>query len=220
MESLPNNSEKALAEKKLDRKVEKIEGGAARHRPTFWKMLKSNFIPENLTFMDVVSDMVMPAIRDGIFDIISGSIDCWRGSVGSNSYYRNARRPGSVNGVRTQANPVNYNKVSRIGQQYEKPQIQQQVSSYDDIFLPDIKTEDGRFISGVDRAKEVIAMLDDDLARYQVARVYDLFEHCGLPSSPNGSDYNYGWINLDAAGYKAVRGGAVLIMPKAMPIQD
>ena len=222
METIPNNSESAQAEKKqiVTRQLEQIEGSPARHRPTFWKMLKSSFIPESMTFMDIVSDMIMPAIRDGVFDIISGSVDYWRSGVGGYSNYQR-RRDGRSSSVRT--NDTDYRKFSnRIDRKYgdDRRNVSASRSSYDDIYIEDSRDKDGRFISGARRAEEILAMCNDDIRDYNYCRVSDFLEHCKISPSPNGSDYNYGWANLDRATYKSVRGGAIIIMPEALPIED
>ncbi len=219
MESIPNNSETAQSEKKqiATRKVEQIEGAPARHRPTFWKMLNSSFIPENMTIMDVVSDMIMPAIRDGVFDIISGSVDYWRSGVGGYSNYQ--RRRDSRGGRSTQ---TDYNRISRIDNKYDDRRTANTSarSSYDDIFVPDSRDNSNRYVSGARRAEEILAMCNDDIRDYGYCRVSDFLDHCRIPQSPNGSDYNYGWANLDRATYRNVRGGAVICMPEALQIED
>ena len=153
MESLPNNSESAQLEKKpiATRKVEQIEGTAAKHRPTFWKMLKASFIPENMTIMDVVTDMIMPAIRDGIFDMASGTIDYWRSGIGGYPRYDRARDPRSRGG-RTDYRGIS--SGSRIDHRYDdrRQETVSKASSYDDVFLEDTRNDRGEFISGARRA--------------------------------------------------------------------
>lgn len=221
MESLPNNSEKAQLEKKsaASRKIEQIDGAAAERRPTFWKMLKASFIPENMTIMDVVSDMIMPAIRDGIFDMASGTIDYWRSGIGGYPRYDRARDPRS----RGYSSRTDYRSAStgRGGRRYEEERSSVSGrSSYDDVFLKDYRNDRGEFISGARRAADVLAMCEDDIRHYGYCRVSFFLEHCKLSPSPNGSDYNWGWANLDSATYKPVRGGAILVMPEALEIED
>lgn len=223
MEKLPNNSEtanKPVTKPPINQNAEKIEGISASHRPTFWRMLKSSLIPENMTPMDLVQDVVIPSIRDGIFDILISSIDHWRGGVGGSSVITNNRRINGSVATRISSGSTNYNKISRIGQTYEKTQVVVSSPSYDDIFIKDGVDKNGKFVSGVVRAQTVIAQLDDDISRYQVARVSDLFKYCGLSPSPNGSDFNWGWTNLDSAGYEPKKGGALLVLPEAMQIED
>lgn len=222
MESLPNNSEKAQLDKKpvATRKVEQIEGSAAQHKPTFWKMLKASFIPENMTVMDVIADMVMPAIRDGMFDMASGTIDYIRSGVGGYPRYDRSRDPRSRNYRQTDYRSASTG--SRYDRRYEDDhkQASSRASSYDDVVLYDTRNNKGEFVSGARRAAEVLSMCDDDIRQYGYCRVSDFLEHCKLPASPNGSDYNWGWANLDRATYKPVRGGAMMIMPEALHIED
>jgi len=221
MEKLPNNSDSANNKQKpsINTNVNKIDGISASHRPTFLKMLKTSIFPENMTVMDLVQDVVVPAIRDGMFDILMSSIDHWRAGVGGSSMIRTGTR---INGnVATRiTSGTNYNRISRISQNYEKPQVIVTAPTYDDIFIEDGVDKNGKFMSGAVRAQLVIAQLDDDIAKYQVARVSDLFKYCGLSPSPNGSDFNYGWTNLSEAGYKPCRGGVRLVLPEAMQIDD
>ena len=220
MESLPNNSEKALANQRpmSERKVEKIEGVNAVHKPTFFKMVRDSFIPKDVDNAGsyILSEMIVPGIRDGVFDIIMGIFDYWRSGVGGYSR-RSTGRFSNNPGPRTQATRTDYNRGSRFSSRdYDRPVME--ASSYDDIFLPDGVDRDGRSISGVVKAQKVIAQLEDDLREYGVARLSDMFSYCGI--TPEHTDCNFGWVNLDRAGCKPVRGGAVLILPKALQIMD
>ena len=169
--------------------------------------------------MDVVSDMIMPAIRDGIFDMASGTIDYWRSGIGGYPRYDRARDPRS----RGYSSRTDYRSASsgRGGRRYEEERSSVSGrSSYDDVFLKDYRNERGEFISGARRAADVLAMCEDDIRHYGYCRVSFFLEHCKLSPSPNGSDYNWGWANLDSATYKPVRGGAILVMPEALEIED
>ena len=218
---LPNNSEKALSvSRKPERQIEKIDGINARHRPTFGKMIRDSFVPQDVDNAGtyILSEMIVPGIRDGVFDIILGIIDYWRGGVGG--YSRRSSRNNVGPGSR---NHTDYNRASsggsRFAQNYDS-RPSGPISSYDDIFLADGEDRQGRFISGVCKAEMVIAQLKEDADQYGVARLSEMLQYCGLSSSPNGSDYNYGWVNLDQAGYRRIRGGAILILPKALPIEE
>ena len=54
--------------------------------------------------------------------------------------------------------------------------------------------------------------------QYGVARMSDLFEFVGVTSAP--ADYNYGWANISSAYTKRVSGGWLLVLPKAMAIDN
>lgn len=228
MESLPNNSEKAKNEAKIEaREVKRIAGPPARVKNSFWKMFKNGIIPENMAVSDLVQNIVMPGICDGVFNIATNIINCWRSSVSSNSIYENLPRNSFLrSGIRTQSTNTPYNRISTAGGvQTARPEKRTtRVSDYEKIFFEDcyVESEDGSktFMGGYDRAKQVLMMLDTDLADYNCARVSNLLEHSGLPTSPNGSDYYWGWVNLDQARIDPAPGGAVLYMPKAIMIDN
>lgn len=228
MESLPNNSEKARNEVKVEsREVKRVAGPPAKIKNSFWKMFKNGVIPENMTMSDLIQNIVMPGICDGVFNIATNIINCWRSSVSSNSIYENLPRNSFIrSGIRTQSTNTPYNRISTSGVQTARPAERRasRVSDYENIFYEDctIENEDGSksFVGGVERANQVLMMLDTDLADYGCARVSQLLEHSSLPTSPNGSDYYWGWVNLDEARVEPKSGGAILRMPKAVMIDN
>lgn len=223
MESLPNNSgshpERSNVPKKQDNGVS--------HRPTLGKLIRSAFVPEDVENAGsyILSEMIIPSIRDGVFDIIQGMVDYWRTGVGGYSFRSsggNRINTGGGNKLNTQK--TNYNKMSQGG---VSPATRQaggdKISSYEDLFLEDMDVVDeatGRTkrITGVSRAISCLEDCRDDIRAYNRCTVADLYQH--LNQTPNFTDWNYGWVNLDNAGWKAGRGGAWLILPKALPIDE
>lgn len=222
MESIPNNSESAQKEKQIEkREISKIEGTPARHRPTFWKMLKNSFGIDTMTPGEVVTNVVIPSIRDGLFDVLLGSIEYIRSGSGGYSHY-DPRKGKRTNGIRTQMTDyrgISQGSPNRLSDDRRAQSLSGR-SSYDDIFISDYRDEAGRFISGARRAQEVLSMCYEDIYKYNYCRVSDFLNHCNIPPSPNGSDYNWGWANLDDATYKTVKGGAIICMPTALQIED
>lgn len=66
-------------------------------------------------------------------------------------------------------------------------------------------------------ATDVLVDLKTDLASYQIATVFDLYDHAGVDTKP--TDRNYGWTNLDTAYVDKVRGGWIIRLPKPLPIE-
>jgi len=203
MESLPNNSGKDVV-KVPEHRVEKVVKGEVKRRQTFGKMIRDSFVPADVENAGsyILSDMIVPGIRDGVFDILRGILDYWSGGVGGPR-----RHPGSRIAQKYDYNN-RYNSRARINAG-GPPESSQSVSrfSYDDIVVPSLQ-----------EAEEVIASMKDIIRMYQVVRVADLFDLVGVTGSY--TDNNFGWVNLDRASYQRVSGGWLLIFPKAMPIED
>lgn len=65
-------------------------------------------------------------------------------------------------------------------------------------------------------AEYVFDQMLDILRQYRVVRVSDMFELSRRPSPYTGN--NYGWTSLDIARIVPVRGGFMIKMPRAIPI--
>lgn len=219
MSELPNNSEKALNSRPPEKRNAVVQR-EVQHRQTLGKMLRDSFIPKDVEHAGeyILKDMIVPGLRDGVFDILMGILDMWRGGVAGGGYRRSF---GGYSGVPRihQQQQKDYNQVSRIGSRNDRTyDVNRSVKSYDDIVIPDYPPSEGGMRRAEQEAEAVIAELKDTIRGYGVARVSDLREACKESSTP--SEYNYGWTNLDNAGYDRVRGGWLLILPKAMPIDN
>ena len=97
LRSLPGNSfdEKRaktnIPEKKPVQKV--ISGTAKVKKDSFCKKVAGAFLPEDVTDPGtyILEDLVIPALRDGMHDVMSSIIDLWFGGRSSNNN-RNIRR--------------------------------------------------------------------------------------------------------------------------------
>ena len=96
---LPNNSEKAKAANQPEHRVEKVVKSEVKRRQTFGKMIRDSFVPEDVENAGtyILSEMIVPGIRDGVFDILMGIIDYWRGGVGGSTRRRsNGSQPSRI----------------------------------------------------------------------------------------------------------------------------
>lgn len=202
MENLPNNSGKASPSTTHEKRVDKVVKGEVKHRQSFGKMVRDSFIPEDVENAGsyILSNMIVPGIRDGFFSVLRGILDYWSGGVGGPKFTTSS-------GIRTQKYSYNQLYNRRNAAPPESSSTPAQRYAYDDIVVPTIA-----------EAEEVIAALKDIIRVYQVARVADLFDLVGVTGSY--TDNNYGWPNLDRAGYQRVSGGYLLTFPKAMPIDE
>ena len=203
MESLPNNSGKASPAQSHVRRADKVIKGEVKHRQSFGKMMRDSFVPKDVENAGsyIMTNMIFPGIRDGFFNFLQSVLDYWISGVGGPGVSRRTSglgaRPYSYNSLYTRKNAAPPESSSTPSQRY----------AYDDIVVPTIGD-----------AEEVLAALKDIIQVYQVARVADLFDLVGVTGSY--TDNNYGWPNLDRAGYQRVRDGYLLTFPKAIPIDD
>lgn len=65
-------------------------------------------------------------------------------------------------------------------------------------------------------AEEILMTMDDILDQYGVVSVLDYYDLLGVSSTP--TDNKYGWTNLRNAKVVHVRGGYIIKLPRAMPL--
>ena len=213
---LPNNSDKALAEVPEKRVQNKVISGKVKHHTTMGKLLRQTFIPEDVSNARdyILADLVMPAIKNGIFDTVLNIIDYWRGGSG------NYRRPNTSATSRfSNSGQTQYNRFApRISQGPVEPVYGGGRYSYDDIVIEDYGPSEGGSARAKADAEGVLVCMQNTIDQYSVVRVSDLFEFVGLTGAP--TDYNYGWTNIANAYTKRVSGGWLIVLPKAMAIDN
>ena len=77
---------------------------------------------------------------------------------------------------------------------------------YDDIIFPEYSD-----------AKDVLDRMYELLATYRVVRVADYYDLAGVSERPY-TDNHYGWTSLNNADIMDVRGGYIIKLPRALPI--
>ena len=214
---LPSNADadKAIEKKEETRVVNKpVISGKVRHRTSIGKLFKQTFIPEDVSNAKeyILVDLIMPAIKNGLFDTVMNIIDFWRGGGGS------YRRPSNIGAPRPRVGQqYDYNRVSRVNSAPAARDVSQSSRySYDDIVIDDYPSNQGGSSKARADAEAVLVSLQDVIDRYSVARISDLYDFVGLTGVP--SDNDYGWASIDGATVRRVNGGWLLVLPKAMPI--
>ena len=212
----PNNSEKALAEA-TEKRVQnnKVISGKVKHHTSMSKLLRQTFIPEDVSNARdyILADLVMPAIKNGIFDTVLNIIDYWRGGGGT---YRRTNTSAPARYPGAQQTSYNNRYAPRVSSGPVEPV--QQKYSYDDIVIEDYPPADGGSARAKADAEAILVCMQNAIDQYSVARVTDLFEFVGISAAP--ADYNYGWTNISNAYTKRVSGGWLLVFPKAMFIDN
>lgn len=188
---------------KKDLKIEKkggkiVKGPVKAKQKSELSKVASTFIAEDVSNVKsyVVWDVLIPAIKNTILDIIVDSANMFFG--GSRS-----RKPNSgTNGK------IPYRNCY-VGSDNSRPaERTRPIMRYSMLDI----TVDSR-----GEAEAILRQLRDYLEDYGEVSVGDLYDACGISSEY--TDYKYGWANLDSA--KAVRvagGGYFLDLPKVIAL--
>lgn len=199
MEDYRPNSHRFKEEQKNlpEKKVEKVVSGTVTTKKK--NRFADVFISEDIHSVKnyIVMDVLIPAIKDAIEDIITNGIRMiLRGDTAA---------PKSKSG----ASYISYNKYSsdrREDRRYD-PNRTRSGYSYDDVKL-----------ESRGEAERVLNHMDDLIETYGHVTVADLYDLVGI--SGNYTDNKYGWTNLSSAEPVRVRDGYILRLPKALPIDN
>lgn len=204
--TIPGNAHKTreeLPQAATREPIEKIiEGTAVIKKPSFVRRIARSMVAEDIGEVGdfVASDVLAPAIRNLIYDIISqGAARILYGSS------RN-RRVGGIMGSGIGAGPVTslktaYNRISEGSPGPHMSATDRARHNFDPISLAE-RSE----------AFEVLEQLSADLSRYGMVSVADLYSYVGVTGA--FTDQNYGWRNLETAGVRPTRGGFLLDLPQ------
>lgn len=192
-----SNASKAHTEKKVVKKV--TYGNVSIRKQPITKRLAGTFFGENLSsaFEYVVSDIIVPTIKDTMYNIISGGLSTML-------YGRNVSR-GGLGGTK-----YKYSTSSVRG----NTNISQPTNNY----RPANDIEEIVFESRGD-AEIVLDTLRNLIEEYEWATVQDLYSAAGkTPARNNWTTVNWGWDTLAKAYVEGIIGGGYIInLPHPKP---
>ena len=197
MEDYKPNSHRSKEEQNLpEKKIEPVVKGRVTTKKNNVRKLTNTFVTEDIQNVKsyVLMDVLVPAIKKAISDIVTNGIDMLLyGETG-----RSRRK--------TNASVVSYRNYydSRREERYSSSRTRTGYS-YDDVVL-ETRGE----------AEDVLSRMDELIDTYGVVSVADLYDLVGI--SCNYTDNKYGWTNLRNAEPVRVRDGYMLKLPKALPI--
>lgn len=212
MQDFPANSAKARArsdEPLPNERPEKIDRVTSaepvrRRRRGLGRQFRETFIggSARMAFEYMLTDVIVPAIRDTIADAMQGGID--------RLIYGETRRRSTPT-TYSNVGHVNYQRMSQSPQ--PKPSGPRTLSrqsrtrmNFDEIIIPSRM-----------EAEEVIERMFDVLSRYGSVQVGTLYELTGIQTSH--TDYKWGWRDLRGARATRVRnGGYLLELPEPEPL--
>ena len=196
MEDYKANSHRSKEEQKLpEKKIEPVVKGKVTKKKNNVRKLTDTFVSEDIQNVKsyVLMDVLVPAIKKAISDIVTNGIDMiLYGESG-----RSTRK--------TNASTVSYRNYydNRRDDRYSSSRTRTGYS-YDDVVL-ETRSE----------AEDVLTRMDELIDTYGVVSVADMYDLVGI--SCNYTDNKYGWTNLRNAEPVRVRDGYMLKLPKAVP---
>lgn len=179
------------------KKVEKVVRGKVKTKPKSGvSKITDMFIAEDAGHVrsTVVSDILVPAIKKTISDMIVTGLDILM-------YGESRGRRSS-----TSASHVSYRDYyGRDDRRHDSGSRARAGYSHDDVIL-ETRAE----------AEEVLSRMDELIDMYDQVSVADLYDLIG--KSCEYTDNKYGWTNIRNAEPVRVRDGYMLKLPKALPL--
>ena len=199
MKNIKPNSHKARAMESEKKEIRPVVSGAAKtKKKNGLHNLKDAIISEDASSVGsyVFMEVLIPAIKNAIIDIVTDSVNMVFGGDG-----RSSRRSG------VSTSHVNYRKYSEPRERYNTaPAPSRQRFDCDEII----------FASKGD-AEAVLSQMIDIMDSYDgVVTVADLYDLADLTQPYTAN--KYGWTNLRNATTQRVRDGYILKLPRPMPI--
>lgn len=211
MNDFPPNSAKARRPPDDQKNIERVTSAeTVRRKRSLGRRFKDAFISGDARTAGefMVTDVVVPAIRDTLHDALQGGLDKLiygdtrpRRSSPPKTYsdvghvnYQRQYTGGPPTSSRSQAPPSMLPRRSRERHQF------------DDLVLP-----------SQPEAHEVLDRMFDILSRYGSVPVADLYALTGIASSH--TDYKWGWTDLKGARARRLQsGGYLLDLPDPEPL--
>ena len=190
-----SNSDKS---RKNGNKDNRVVNRVTKSSPTvvkksFARRMIDTFIPEDvddpMTYF--VMDVAWPLLKRGLYDIGTGILDEVFGYKG---------------GRRSSGSYYSYDKCSK-----DRPGTDSRRRNTSDMDYENIRYDDR------EEAESVLEGMFDCLDRYKQVTVADLYDLAGVQTH-NFNLSNYGWINLSGSHPVPVRGGYILKLPRAIPL--
>jgi hypothetical protein len=206
-----SNSSKMPRASKQEPKVvtQVVTGDVIRKKQSLGKKIREIFLGGDAQSVGayVAYDIVIPAIKNTLSDVVSMGIERMLFGEGVRSPSQRARAAGS-------GGYVSYNKfapssTNRYGRE-EPRQLSRRARSahnFDEIILA-TRAE----------AEEVITQLFTLIERYDSATVNDLYELVGVTG--DFTDEKYGWTDMRGARVDRIRDGYLLNLPTPEPLEN
>lgn len=180
-----------------EKRAEKVVTSVARVKnKSAMRKFADVFIAEDVANVKryILLDVIVPAVKKAISDTVDMIL--YPGGGGR-------RREG-----RSNASYVDYSKYARRDDDRDRDHRRSRNSyGFREVIL-DSRGE----------AEKVLRGMDDIMDMYQMVRVADMYDLAGI--SPDYTDHDYGWTNIQNAKIVRLSNGSYTIeMPRAIPIK-
>ena len=205
MEDYKSNSHKAKETAESEKKMTKVvKGTTTTRKKSELQKVADVFIYEDVSKVKnyILMDVLVPAIKKGLYDIVTGGADMilYGGSGGGNN---RSERSGS------KVSYISYDKKYRNLR--DEPRDSQSVRTRTGIDYDDI------VFNNRGDAERVLASMDAALDQYDFITINDMYDLADITSNNYMLD-KYGWTNIRSAEVVRVREGYVIKMPKPHPL--
>ena len=202
MNNYQPNSHRSKEQNSEEKRVTKVVKGPVRTKQkTELRKFADVFISEDVKNVKsyVVMDVLVPAIKKAVVDIISDGAHM--------IFYGGSSRRGTRD---SRGDKISYVDYSRHSYDDRRP------SSNNVATRTDYNSDQFVFATRGD-AEEVLAQMDATVEKYGMVRVLDLFDMLGKTCDHTAN--KYGWTSTRNATIERVRdGGYVIKMPRALPL--
>jgi hypothetical protein len=175
-------------------RIRKVNAIIIEKKPRFWERLIGSHSDEIADY--ALWEVLIPALKSTITDIISNSIEML--------FYGEPRRGSRDRGDRSKVSYTQYYGDRDRGKT-EHYYARKSRYEFDDIVMP--TRQDCEDILG-----QLIDLIDD-YGKVSVSELYDI-----VGKGDEYVDQKWGWTNLSQAGYRSVRNGWILDLPKPKPL--
>lgn len=205
MPDYPSNSNRSKKESlkpeesKRERFEKVVSGTTSKRKQSGMRRFRDIFIPEDVGNVGdyLLFDVFVPAAKRMLAEGVNGAVDMFLyGGKGPKKSY------DSRSGYTSR---VSYRSYYDEPRRPERQERRRDGLRYDDIVF------DNR-----GDAEVVLEAMEDAIARYGVVSIFDMYDFAGELAPYTYTEF--GWTNVSNARITAVRGGYVIDMPRALPI--
>lgn len=193
-------SKKAKSPEKFDKVV---NGGITTRKKSGAKKFFEDFLVKDFDSVKdyAINDIILPSVKKGLYDLFTGSLNMlFFGDSSSRDYgNRGSGIPARVSYDRFYSGD-NSSKNNR-----PVPRRASNGYSYDDIVFNDRGD-----------AQVVLERMDEIISRYGLISVASMYDLAGITAET--TDHKYGWTDIRSASIMSERGGYVIRMPRALPL--
>lgn len=199
---LPDNSFKAResgntnSAQPVEKKIEKVVTGGVKVKKNGLKKFANSVVAEDINNVKtyVVSDVIIPALKKAISDVITNGIDML--------LY------GETGHSKKKADKISYTRFyGNNDDRGDRSSRDSRVGYFDNDIVLERESD----------ARSILEQLDEILEQYRQVSVGDLNDLLGVTGSY--TDNNWGWESLRTADVIRVRDGWLLKLPKVRPLK-